>query len=91
MNPTRSDAEALAMAERHLDRGALEAARDALLDCLDQRARDGDAACALAARLLRAQAAPTDALATATDRLLRVLETQDAQIRALQALLEDTL
>jgi len=92
----RADTEALAMSERHLTRGALVSACETLLPALDLRAEQGDPACALAARLLRAQAdaalAPApDTLAAALDRLLALVETQDTQLRALQALLEDRL
>jgi hypothetical protein len=85
---------ALASVERQLARGAWRDALLALLPELDARAADGDHACALAARLLRAQdshPATPDALAAALDRLVALVERQEAQIRALQALVEDSL
>ncbi len=94
--PSTSDVATLEMAARHLDRGALAPAYETLLPTLDRRAEQGDAACALAARLLRAQAesvlAPApDAMAAALDRLLALVETQETQLRILQALLEERL
>lgn len=84
---------ALGQAERHMARGALSLAREALLPELDA---SGDKAAALAARLLRAQAdaagSPTpDAMAAALDRLVCLVDEQERQLRALQDLVEAQL
>ncbi len=89
--PSSHEADALASAERHLARGDHPPALAALLPALEER---GDALCTLAARLLRAQdeaAAAPDALATALDRLVHLVDRQDAQIRTLRELIEDRL
>ena len=83
--------DAVAAAEGHLARGDLALALMALLPALE--ARD-DGLCGVAARLLRAQdeaAAAPDALALALDRLIRLVERQEAQIAALRALLDERL
>lgn len=91
--PTRQrETDSLAPVERHLSAGDWQAALDALLPELDSR--PSDRAATLAARLLRAldpAPAKPDALAAALDRLVALTEHQDAQIRALQAMLENRL
>lgn len=90
--PTRQDA--LEEVERALSRGDWPRALLALLPELDGRASAGDRAAGLAARLLRAQdpapAAP-DAVAAALDHLAGLVERQETQIRALQAMVEASL
>lgn len=91
--PDRGDAEALASVEQHLTQGELEGAAAALISVLEG---SGDAACALAARLLRLRgdpppAVPPDALAAALDRMVQLVGQQDEQIRTLRALVEDAL
>jgi hypothetical protein len=92
--PKRREDEVFGLIEQHLAGGDVESAMSALLPELDRRGGNGDQACALAARLLRARdgAAQTpDALATALDRLVRLVQRQDEQIRALRALVEEGL
>jgi len=88
----------LAAAETLIERGQLAQAVDALLPSLQLRGQGGDRAAELAARLLRtgglAEAAvprPPDALAATLERLVRLVGTQQEQIRALRALVEDEL
>ena len=91
---TPKDRAALEPIERCLARGEWAEARAALLPLLEARAAAGDAAAGLAARMLRAQAAdfgPPEALAEPLDRLLALVEQQEAQIRTLRALLEAAL
>lgn len=81
--------------ERGFARGDDEAAVDVLLTILDSRAGTGDLACALAARALRLTSRPSDfapdAMAAAVDRLVHLVREQEAQIRALQAMIESQL
>ncbi len=67
---------------------------DCVLGLLDARAATGDAACALAAQVLRREHtggfAP-DAIEALVDRLVQLVQEQDAQIRALRALVEGQL
>lgn len=81
---------ALEAVEQYLARGDWRNALDTLLPALET----GDRAALLAARLLRAQdAAPIgpDAMALALDRLATLVERQEAQIRALLAMVEEKL
>ena len=92
--PTRREEDALEPVERHLSRGDWRGALHTLLRELDLRAGKGDRAAALTVRLLRAQdtSPPTpDAMAAALDRLVVLVERQEAQIRALRALLDERL
>lgn len=85
----------LEAAEHHFGRGELEPAIAALLPVLHRRAEAGDRACALAARLLRARpedaGARGDPLAPTVERLIRLVQRQEEQIRTLRAALEETL
>lgn len=93
--PATEPLAALETVEGHLRRNELDPAVAALLPALDKRAEAGDQACGLAARLLRARQervpAPTDALSATVDRLVRLVQLQEEQIRALRSLLEETL
>ncbi len=92
--PSRRGTGALDPVERHLSRGDWQNALLALLPELDASAAAGDRAAGLAARLLRAHdpaPASQDALAAALDRLVALVEQQEAQIRALQAMVEEQL
>jgi hypothetical protein len=92
--PKRREDEVLGLVEQHLARSEVESAVSALLPELERRGGDGDLACALAARLLRAREGAgqkPDALATALDRLVRLVQRQEEQIRALRALVEEGL
>ena len=93
--PPPRELQALEPLEQMLGRGELGAAIEHLLKVLDRRGAGGDLACTLAARALRARdgASPfaPDAMATALDRLADLVRRQDAQIRALRALIETAL
>lgn len=84
--------------ETFVERGQFAPAVAALLPALEQRAKAGDRACALAARLLRlspmAEAAtprPPDALAATLQRLLALASRQEEQMRLLREMVEDEL
>ena len=66
---------------------------DSLLTLLDERAAAGDALSGQAAEALRRREPEftPDALAAAVDRLLHLLREQEAQIRALRAMVETGL
>jgi hypothetical protein len=88
----------LAIVETLIERGQLALAISTLLPALQQRAESGDRACALAVRILQmtpiAEAAmprPPDALAATLERLVQLVSSQQEQIAALHALVEDGL
>ena len=90
----RREDEVLGVVEQRLAGGDVEAAVSALLPELERRGGNGDQASALAARLLRARdgaGQKPDALATALDRLVRLVQRQEEQIRALRVLVEEGL
>ncbi len=66
---------------------------DSLLSELDARAAAGDALCGRAAQALRCAAPDSapDAMAAAVDRLVHLVREQEAQIRALRAMVETAL
>lgn len=70
---------------------------DSLLSELDARAAAGDALCGRAAQALRratpdfAPDSAPDAMAAAVDRLVHLVREQEAQIRALRAMVETAL
>lgn len=78
----------LEAAEQAVARGDMAAAAAALGPVLEARGRAGDAACALAARVLREGPFAPDATAAAVDRLVQLARAQEAQIRALRAMVE---
>lgn len=78
----------LEAAEQALARGDAAAAAAALGPLLEARGRAGDSVCALAGRVLREGRFAPDAMAAAVDRLVHLVRAQEAQIRALTALVE---
>ena len=68
-------------------------ALDILLSELDARSAAGDALCGRAAAALRESTPPfeQDAVAAALDRLVHLVREQEAQIRALRAMVETSL
>ncbi len=77
--------------EEALARGDVAAAAAALAPVLEARGREGDAACALAVRVMREGRFAPDAMAAAVDRLVHLVREQEAQIRALRAMVEQQL
>lgn len=82
---------ALEAVEQALARGDAAAAVAALTPVLEERGRKGDAACALAARVMRQGPFAPDTMAAAVDRLVHLVREQEAQIRTLRAMVETAL
>ena len=86
--------------EQALAQGATTSAVEKLMLVLEARGREGDAVCALAARVFGLEHATgryvvgrvePDAMALEVDRLLHLVREQEAQIRALRAMVETAL